>query len=71
MVWGWGRTFWLLHDFVPESACWICLTIPSTQAHERLKKMPDVLAAVVVGSVKAAARARQCRSVLFFFRGSV
>ena len=32
------------------------------EVHERLRMMPDALAAVINGCVKAVARARQCRS---------
>lgn len=42
------------------------LTIDSVQAHERLKMMPDALAAVIVGAIKAAVRVRQCRCVPFW-----
>jgi hypothetical protein len=35
------------------------------QVHERLRMMPDALAALVVGSIKAVVRARQCRYCRF------
>jgi len=35
----------------------LCLKV-----YERLRAVPDTLAAVVVGSIKASSRARQCRS---------
>jgi len=32
-----------------------------SKIHNRLRAMPDTLAAIVVGSIKAVARSRQCR----------
>ena len=41
------------------------LAVPESHAvsriYDRLRTMPDTLAAIVVGSIKAVARSRQCR----------
>ena len=52
--------------FAPRFMCSSALlAVPESHAvskiYDRLRTMPDTLAAIVVGSIKAVARSRQCR----------